>query len=191
MKYIFWVQFKDIAPLNMKIYRRSSYEKHRLVFIAYVLESLSRNSGLLWDRAPIKGKTTNSFWDTEDLVHFYPHFPNIFIPTNTSKLQFDQENIPPPYKSVFFIPWPPVNFLIRRGDFLWKIRGPWGGPWAPVHVLYTCYYCHQQCQQISSTCNSVQFNFNFNSHNQFQGKFILNVFGTMSMYVRCIRHQIK
>ena len=32
---------------NMKIYQRSGYEqKHRLVFIAYVLEGLSRNSGL-------------------------------------------------------------------------------------------------------------------------------------------------
>ena len=52
------------------------------------------------------------------------------------------------YESVFFIPWPPVNFHINRGDFLLKIRGgpwwsmvvhgpgPWGGPWTPVHVLY-------------------------------------------------------
>ena len=47
--------------LNMKIYRRSGYEKHRLVFFAYVFEGLSRKSGLLWDRAPINGKTTNSF----------------------------------------------------------------------------------------------------------------------------------
>ena len=38
---------KEIAPVNMKIYRRSGYEKHRLVFIAYVLEDLSRKSGLL------------------------------------------------------------------------------------------------------------------------------------------------
>ena len=52
---------KEIAPVNMKIYRRSGYEKHRLVFVAYVLEGLSRKSGLLWDRAPINGKTTNSF----------------------------------------------------------------------------------------------------------------------------------
>ena len=42
------------------------------------------------------------------------------------------------FESVFFIPWPPVNFHINRGDFLLKIRGgPWGGPWTPVHVLYT------------------------------------------------------
>ena len=67
------------------------------------------------------------------------------------------------YESVFFIPWPPVNFYLNRGDFLLKIRGgpwtrsmdpvhgpgpwsrsmvvhgpsPWGGPWTPVHVLYT------------------------------------------------------
>ena len=35
------------------------------------------------------------------------------------------------YESVFlFIPWPPVNFHLNRGDFLLKIRGgPWGGPW--------------------------------------------------------------
>ena len=52
---------KEIAPVNMKIYRRSGYEKHRLVFIAYAHEGLYRKSGLLWDRAPIDGKTTNSF----------------------------------------------------------------------------------------------------------------------------------
>ena len=48
---------KEIAPVNIKIYRRSGFEKHRLVSIAYVLEGLSRISGLLWDRAPINGKT--------------------------------------------------------------------------------------------------------------------------------------
>ena len=32
---------KEIAPVNMKIYPRSAYEKHRLVFIAYVLEGSS------------------------------------------------------------------------------------------------------------------------------------------------------
>ena len=38
---------QEIAPVNIKIYRRSGYEqKHRLVFIAYVLEGLSRNSRL-------------------------------------------------------------------------------------------------------------------------------------------------
>ena len=52
---------KEIAPVNMKLYRRSGYEKRRLVFIAYVLESLSRKSGLLWDRALINGKSTNLF----------------------------------------------------------------------------------------------------------------------------------
>ena len=46
---------KEIAPVNMKIYRRSGYEKHILIFIAYVLEGLSRNSGLLW----IKGTVVN------------------------------------------------------------------------------------------------------------------------------------
>ena len=44
---------KEIVPVNMKIYRRSGYEKHRLVFIAYTLEGLSRKSGLLWDLASI------------------------------------------------------------------------------------------------------------------------------------------
>ena len=34
---------KEIAPVHMKIYRRSGYEKHVLIFIAYVLEGLSRN----------------------------------------------------------------------------------------------------------------------------------------------------
>ena len=43
------------------------------------------------------------------------------------------------YESVFFIPWPPLNFHLNRGDVLLKIRGgpwtlvhgpgPWGGPW--------------------------------------------------------------
>ena len=35
---------KEIAPINIKIYWRSGYEKHRLLFIAYVLEGLSCNS---------------------------------------------------------------------------------------------------------------------------------------------------
>ena len=51
---------REIAPVNMNIYRKSGYEKHRLVIIAYVLEGLSRKSGLLWDRTPINGNTTNS-----------------------------------------------------------------------------------------------------------------------------------
>ena len=29
---------KEIAPVNMKIYQRSGYEKHRLLFIAYISE---------------------------------------------------------------------------------------------------------------------------------------------------------
>ena len=38
---------QEIAPVNIKIYLRSGYEqKHRLIFIAYVLEGLSHNSGL-------------------------------------------------------------------------------------------------------------------------------------------------
>ena len=45
----------------MKIYRRSGYEKRRLLFIAYILEGLSRKSVLFWDRGPMNGKTTNSF----------------------------------------------------------------------------------------------------------------------------------
>ena len=52
---------RKLPPVNMKIYQRSGYEKHTLVFIAYILEGLSCNSGLLWDRAPINEKTTNSF----------------------------------------------------------------------------------------------------------------------------------
>ena len=53
----------EIAPVNLKIYRRSGYEKHRLinVFIAYILEGSSHNSGLLWDRPAINGTTTNLF----------------------------------------------------------------------------------------------------------------------------------
>ena len=35
---------KGNRPCNMKIYWRSGYEKHRLIFIAYVLEGLSCNS---------------------------------------------------------------------------------------------------------------------------------------------------
>ena len=56
-----------------------------------LLMSLSRNSGLLWDRASINGKTTNSFWDTEDLVHFYPQY----FHCNTSKLQLHREDTTP------------------------------------------------------------------------------------------------
>ena len=34
---------KEIAPVNRKIYRKSGYEKHILIFIACVLEGLSCN----------------------------------------------------------------------------------------------------------------------------------------------------
>ena len=75
----------------MKIYRRSGYEKQRLLFIAYILEGLSRKSVLFWDGSPMNGKTTNSFWDTEDLVHFYHQY----FDSNTFKLQFDWEDTNP------------------------------------------------------------------------------------------------
>ena len=66
--------------------------KNRLLFIAYILEGLSHKSVLFWDRGPMNGKTTNSFWNTEDLVHFYPQY----FHSNTFKLQFDQEDTHPP-----------------------------------------------------------------------------------------------
>ena len=49
---------KESVSLNMKMYQRSGFEKHILIFIAYVLEGLSLNSELLWDRTPIN--STNS-----------------------------------------------------------------------------------------------------------------------------------
>ena len=48
-------------------------------FIAYILEGMSGNSGLLWDHTPLNGKTTNLF---EDLVHFchqYFHSNTVLI----------------------------------------------------------------------------------------------------------------
>ena len=65
--------------------------KNRLLFIAYILEGLSRKSVLFWDRGPTNGKTTNSFSDTEDLVHFYPQY----FHSNTLTLQFDREDTHP------------------------------------------------------------------------------------------------
>ena len=86
---------KEIAPVDMKIYRRSGYEKHRLVLFAYVLEGLSRKSGLLWDRAPILK------WEDHKLVLRYRRssesgYPQYFR-SNTFKLQFDRELPPPPF----------------------------------------------------------------------------------------------
>ena len=46
-----WTTPNFQKEIEMKIYRRSGNEKHRLVFIAYVLEGLFPKSGLLWDRA--------------------------------------------------------------------------------------------------------------------------------------------
>ena len=79
---------KEIAPVKMKIYRRSGCEKQRLLFIAYVLEGSSRKSVLFWDRSPMNGKITNSVCDTEDLVHFYPQY----FHSNTFKLRFYWED---------------------------------------------------------------------------------------------------
>ena len=92
---------KEIASVNTKIYRRSGYEKHRLVFIAYVLEGLSRKivkEGCFGITPPHNLKTTNSFWDTEDLVHFYPQY----FHSNTFKLQFDREDTSPPSSSAYY-----------------------------------------------------------------------------------------
>ena len=84
---------KEIAPVNF-IWKFTEGQgmKNRLLFIAYILEGLSRKSVLFWDRGPMNGKTTNSFWDTEDLVHFYHQY----FHSNTFKLQFDREDTYPP-----------------------------------------------------------------------------------------------
>ena len=64
---------KEIALVNMKIYQRSGY----------VLEGLSRNSGLLWDRTPINGKTSCLQYS---IVHKNKpiYFINKVYPTNTN-----------------------------------------------------------------------------------------------------------
>ena len=77
-------------------------EGQGMKFIAYVLECLSRKSVLFWDRGPMNEKTTNSFWDTEDLVHFYPQY----FHSNTCKLQFDREDTHSPVN-------PPLTRLYR------------------------------------------------------------------------------
>ena len=92
-------------------------DSHLFRFIAYILEGLSRNSGLLWDRAPINGKTTNLFWDTEDLVHFYPQY----FHSNTSKLQYDREDIPLPHLLYF------ISELYYKRANIWQI-------WEAVYV---------------------------------------------------------
>ena len=40
---------KEIAPVNMEIYPRSGNEKHRLVFIAYVLEGCLGSCRHKWE----------------------------------------------------------------------------------------------------------------------------------------------
>ena len=55
---------QEIAPVNIKLYRRSGYmykQKHRLIFITYVHEGLSRNRRVALGSHPINGKTTNLF----------------------------------------------------------------------------------------------------------------------------------
>ena len=79
---------RGIAPVDMKIYQR-------LVFIAYVLEGVSRKSGLLWDRNPINRKTTNSFCDTEDVVHFYLQY---FHSNTQIAIRSGRHHLPTPYK---------------------------------------------------------------------------------------------
>ena len=78
----------------MKIYQRSGNEKHRLVFIAYILESLSPKSGLLWDRARHK-------WEDHKLVLRYRRSkcistPNIFISTLSNCNSIKKTPCPPP-----------------------------------------------------------------------------------------------
>ena len=84
---------KEIAPVNfIWKFTEGRGMKNTHLFIAYIVEGLSRKSVLFWDHGPMNGKTTNSFWDSEDLVHFYPQY----FHSNTFKLQFDWEDTHPP-----------------------------------------------------------------------------------------------
>ena len=100
----------------MKIYQRSGYEKHRLLFIAYILEGLSRTSVLFWDRDPMNEKTTNSFWDTEDLVNFYPQYFHY----NTFKLQFNRKDThpPPPPQSTLRL----LDYIVHKNEPIYFIK---------------------------------------------------------------------
>ena len=63
--------FKRKSPLSILYENLPKFRVwQRLLFI----EGLSRKSVLFWDHGPMNGKTTNSFWDTEDLAHFYPRY---------------------------------------------------------------------------------------------------------------------
>ena len=79
------------------------------------------------------------------------------------------------YESVFlFIPWPPINFHINRGDFLLKISGgrvhgpgPWGGPWTPVYVMYVHIFespVITDRQQLKRKVDNIEISF----HDQLQ-----------------------
>ena len=86
---------KEIAPGNFiwKFTKGQCMKNTDSYFnIAYILEGLPRKSVLFWDSGAMNGKTTNSFWDTEDLVHFHPQY----FHSNTFKLQFDREDTNPP-----------------------------------------------------------------------------------------------
>ena len=66
--------FQKKSPLLilMTIYRRSGNENHRLVFIAYLLEGLSRKSGLLWYRARHKWEDHKLVWRYRRSSAFLP-----------------------------------------------------------------------------------------------------------------------
>ena len=85
---------KEIGPVNFKWkftgefweWKTDSYLLHTSLRVCLV------KAGCFGIVPGINGKTTNSFWDTEGLVHFYPQYFHSY----TSKLQFDQEDTPPP-----------------------------------------------------------------------------------------------
>ena len=96
--------FERKSPLSILYENLPKVRVWKTQTLIYCLPSwgLSRKSVLFWDRSPMNGKTTNSFWDTEDLVHFYPQY----FHSNTFKLQFDREDTHSPVN-------PPLTRLYR------------------------------------------------------------------------------
>ena len=88
---------KEIAPVNMKIYQRSAYEKHSLVFIAYILEDLSPYK---WEdhKLVLRYRRSSAFLPP---IFSFEHFQ---IAIRSGKFRFNREDLlPPSPRLLYFI----------------------------------------------------------------------------------------
>ena len=85
--------FKGKSPLLIWKFTRGQGMKNTDSYLLLTpLRVCLVKEGCFWIATHINGKKTNSFWDVQDLVHFYLQY----FHSNTFKLQFNREDTTSP-----------------------------------------------------------------------------------------------